>query len=140
MHYALHRPFHVLAAWLLQRAAPILVLRKKVHQFFVMICHPTPFGSACPANEWTLCLFATYLAEFLRHSSIKAYLSAVRSLHVDRGFPDSLENYHPFQTVIRGINHLQGALPSKSRLPTCSNILRVIHSALDFNFFCNVMF
>ena len=111
---------------------------------FVIFCilsgHLSPYGSPCPASEWTLCLFATYLADSLRHSSIKVYLSAVRSLHVDQGFPDLLENCLWLQRVVRGIKRSQGTLSSRPRLPVSSNILHMIHSALDLNSFDDVMF
>ena len=49
-------------------------------------------GSPCPADEWTLCLFVSFLADSIQHSSIKVSLSAVRSLHIEQGFPDPLLN------------------------------------------------
>ena len=82
-----------------------------------------------------MCLFATFLADSLRHSSIKVYLSAVRSLHVDQGLSDPLENCLRFQRVVRGIKRSQGSLPANPRLPISSNILRIVHSALDPNSF-----
>ena len=68
-----------------------------------MIGHVNSSSSPCPATEWTPCLFATFLADALRHTSIKVYLSAVQSLHVDQGFPDPLENYLRLQRVVRRI-------------------------------------
>lgn len=97
-------------------------------------------GFPCPADEWTLCLFVTHLADSLRYSSIKVYLSAVRSLHVDQGFTDPLENCLQLPRVIRGIKRSQGTLPTNPRLPVSSDILRIIHSAMDFNLFDDVMF
>ena len=41
-------------------------------------------GSPCLANDWTLCLFATFLAQSVHHSTIKVYLSGVRALHVEQ--------------------------------------------------------
>ena len=114
--------------------------QEKFVNFCIMIGHLSPFGSPCPATEWTLCLFATYLADSLRYSSIKVHLSAVLSLHVDQGFPDPLENCLRLQRVVRGIKRSQGTLPSKPCLPISSNILRLIHSALDLNSFDDVMF
>ena len=67
------------------------------------------------------------------------YLSAVRSLHVDQGFPDPLENCLWPQRVVTGIKRSQGALSSRPRLPVSSNILRIIYSALDLNSFDDVM-
>ena len=112
----------------------------KFINFCVMIGHVSSSGSPCPATEWTLCLFATFLANSLRHSSIKVYLSAVRSLHVDKGFPDPLENCLRLQRVVRGIKRSQGSLPANPRLPISSNILRIIHSALDLTSFDDHMF
>ena len=115
--------------------------REKFVNFCFMTGHLSPYGSPCPASDpLTLCLFATYLADSLRHSSIKVYLSAVWSLHVDQRFPDPLENCLRLQRVVRGIKHSQGALPSRLRLPVSSNILRKIFSALDLKSFDNVMF
>lgn len=109
--------------------------QEKFVNFCIMTGHLSPYGSPCPASEWTLCLFATFLADSLRHSSIKVYLSAVRSLHVDQGFPDPLENCLRLQRVVRGITCSQGSLPANPRLPISSNILHIIHSALDLNSF-----
>ncbi|CAH3163205.1 unnamed protein product, partial [Porites lobata] len=47
-------------------------------------------GSLLPTSEQTLLRFCSHLADRLHHSSIKVYLSAVRSLHIDQGFPDPL--------------------------------------------------
>ena len=113
--------------------------QEKFVNFCFMSGHLSPYGSPCHASEWTLCLFATYLADSLRHSSIKVYLSAVRSLHVDQGFPDPLENCLRLQRVVRGIKRSQGALSSRPRLPVSSNILCIIYSALNLNSFDNVM-
>ena len=90
-------------------------------------------GSPCPASEWTLCLFATFLASSLKHSSIKVYLSAVRALHVEWGFPDPLSTCLRLQRVIRGIKRVQGSAVAP-RLPVTKDIMVVILSALDF---CN---
>lgn len=59
-------------------------------------------GSPYPTDEWTLCLFATFLAESLRHSSIKVYLSAVWLLHIEHGLVDPLDNCLQLQRVLRG--------------------------------------
>ena len=73
-------------------------------------------GSPCPVDEGTLCLFATFLSGSLRHSSMRVYLSAVHSLHIDEGFPDPLLNCLRLQRVVRGIKRAQGS-SSYSRLP-----------------------
>ena len=69
--------------------------------------HPSCFP--CPASEWTLCLFATHLSCSLSSASIKIYLSAVRSMHIDLGFPDQLADCLQLQRVLRGIKRTQGS-------------------------------
>lgn len=76
--------------------------------------------------------FATVLADTLNHSSIKVYLSAVRSLHIDRGFPDPLVNCLRLQRLLRGIKRVQGPV-SPSRLPITIEHLRVIRHSLDLS-------
>lgn len=87
-------------------------------------------GSPCPADEWTLCLFATFLARSLQHSSIKVYLSGIRALHIDQGFPDPLADCLRLQRVVRGIKRCQGT-PSSNRLPITDDLMLVIWQSLD---------
>ena len=114
--------------------------QQKFINFCDMIRHVNSSSSPCPATELTLCLFATFLADSSRHTSIKVYLSAVRSLHVDKGFTDPLENCLWLQRVVRGIKRSQGSFPANPRLPISCNILRIIHSALDLHSFDDHMF
>lgn len=82
--------------------------QKKFYDFCTQLGKIHPSGSPCPADEWTLCLFATFLANTVQYSTIKVYLSAVRSLHVDQGFSDPLVNCLRLQRVLRGIKRTQG--------------------------------
>ena len=91
-----------------------------------------PSGSPCPTDEWTLCLFATFLARSVQHSSIKVYLSAVRSLHIEEGFPDPLVNCLRLQRVVRGIKRIQGS-SQVQRLPITDEILLIIFNSLDLS-------
>ena len=52
----------------------------------------SPEGALLPADKQSLMRSATMLADSLNHSSIKVYLSAVRSLHIDNGLADPLLN------------------------------------------------
>ena len=54
-----------------------------------------PSGLPLPADEQFLMRFCTFLADGLSHASIKVYLSAVRSLHIDSGLPDPLVTTPP---------------------------------------------
>lgn len=46
-----------------------------------------------------LCLFFTHLAQSVRPATIKVYLSAVRALQIEQGFPDPLVNCVQLQRV-----------------------------------------
>ena len=98
-----------------------------------------PNGSPCPVSEWTLCLFATHLSGSLSSASIKIYLSAVRSLHVDLGFPDPLVDCLQLQRVLRGIRRTQGSM-GPSRLPITDHHMLIIHNSLSFAIQDHVMF
>ena len=52
-----------------------------------------PLGSPYPADEWNLCLFATFLANTVQYSTIKVYLSALSK---------PLLNYLRLQRVLQG--------------------------------------
>ena len=72
--------------------------------------------------------FASLLTDNLNHSSIKVYLSAVRSLHIDHGLPDPLVNCLRLQRLLRGIKRVQGPV-SPRRLP----LLQAIQRCLDLS-------
>ena len=78
--------------------------------------HLSPAGALLPANEQSLMRFATMLADSLNHSSIKVYLSAVRSCHIDNGLADPLINCLQLQRLLRGIKQVQSS-PTPKRLP-----------------------
>ncbi len=101
---------------------------------YISFCHQDGHvganGALLPADERSLMRFATSLSDNLRHSSIKVYLSAVRSLHIDQGLPDPLVNCLQLQRLLQGIKRAQGASPTKRLLVTI-DILKVIHGSLD---------
>ena len=105
--------------------------QRKFHNFCIQLGKIHPSGSPCPVDEWTLCLFKTFLANTVRYSTIKVYLSAVRSLHIDQGFPDPLVNCLKLQRVLRGVRSTQGDASSQ-RLPITDDVMVVIFKALDF--------
>ena len=110
---------------------------------FISVCRQLgklhPSGLPCPADEWTLCLFVTFLARTIKHSSIKVYLSGVRALHIDHGFPDPLINCLRLQRVVRGIKRCQGS-SSSSRLPITDDLMLVIWQSLDLHLPDHCMF
>ena len=84
-------------------------------------------------------MFISFLAESIHHSSIKVYLSAVRSLHIEKGFHDPLLNCLRLQQVLRGVKRSQGS-PAAQRFPITDSLLLVIHWALDLKFFDHCAF
>ena len=87
-------------------------------------------GSLLSTNEHTLLRFCSHLADWLRHSSIKVYLSAVRSLHIDYGFPDPLAHCLQLQRLLRGIKYHQGSCQPQ-RQPITVDIMHIIHRSVD---------
>ena len=96
-------------------------------------------GSPCPVDEWTLCLFATFLAARIQHSSIKVYLSGIRAFHIEQGFPDPLANCLRLQRVVCGIKRSQGS-SSSSHLPITDDLMLVIWRSLDLRLPDHLMF
>ena len=92
-----------------------------------------------PADQQSLMRFASLLADNLHHSSIKVYLSAVRSLHIDTGLPDPLVNCLQLQRLLRGIKRVQGS-PPPSRLLITIDLLQIIQRSLDLKCHDHVMF
>ena len=91
-----------------------------------------------PTNEQTLMRFCAHLVDQLHHTSIKVYLSAVHSLHIDYGFPDPLINCLQLQHLLRRIKRYHGSnLPQHQ--PVTVDPMSVLHQSLDFNNPDNVM-
>lgn len=79
------------------------------------------------------------LAESIRHPSIKVYLSAVRSLHIEQGMPDPLLNCLQLQRVLKGIKRVQGANISATRLPVSPEVLSIVRAGLNLSSFDDCM-
>ncbi len=95
--------------------------------------------SPFPSNEWTLCLFATWLASSLKPASIKVYLSAVRALHIKHGYSDPLVGCLRLQHVVKGIKRCKGSSANK-RLPITPDIFTAIYRCLDYSVYDDVLF
>ena len=90
-------------------------------------------GSPLPASEQTLMLFAAHLSRTIKASSIKlVYLLGVRSLHIEHGFNNPLENCFRLERVLRGIKRIQGT-GIRQRLPITISILRKLSGILNLN-------
>ena len=96
-------------------------------------------GSPLPASEQTLMLFAAHLSRTIKASSIKVYLSGVRSLHIEHGFNNPLENCFRLERVLRGIKRIQGT-GIRQRLPITISILRKLSGILNLNNYSDSLF
>ena len=85
------------------------------------------------------CLFITFLARTIQHSSIKVYLSGVRALHIEQRFPDPLLNCRCLQRVVLGTQHCHGS-SSSNRLPITNDLMLVIWHSLDLHLLVHRMF
>lgn len=121
----------------LLRESSLISLSLFFFKCFLGQLHPS--GSPCPTDEWILCLFATFLARFGHHSTIKVYLSCVRALHAEQGFPDTLQNCLLLQRVVRGIKRSQDS-PSSNRLPITDIQMLFIWKSLNVHLPDNCMF
>ena len=81
-----------------------------VQRRYISFCrqdgHVDVNGALLPADKRSLMRFVTSLSDSLHHSSIKVYLSAVRSLHINHGLPDPLLNCLQLQRLRRGISFI----------------------------------
>ena len=76
---------------------------RKFYYFCIQLDRVNPLGSPCPADEWDLCLFATFLANAVQYSTIKVYLLlSTAFLTYWSGLSKPLLNYLRFQRVLQG--------------------------------------
>ena len=101
-------------------------------QHYTNFCrlHARPLG---PATDTTLAEFVTYLADVvnLTPTSIKTYLSAVWSLHIDRSWPDPLQAAPLTQRVLSGVKRIHGMHSRLNRLPITGTVLDRLVSSLQ---------
>ena len=85
----------------------------------------------CPLMNKPCCvLFCSHLVDRLHHSSIKVYLSAIQSLHINQGFPDPLVICLQLQRILQGIKcHWGSTLPQ--RQPVTADHMQIIQRSLD---------
>jgi len=79
------------------------------------------------------------LANTVQHTTIKVYLSAVRSLHIEQGFADPLVDCLRLRQVLRGIKRTHGDT-STLPLPVTDDIMMLIFRALDVSILDHCMF
>ena len=79
-----------------------------------------------PASEDSLILFVAELSQQVSHSTTRFYLSAVRHLHISKGYGDPLANNPRLDLVLKGAKQLRPGAPD-TRIPITPLILRQIN-------------
>ena len=82
-----------------------------------------------PATEQVLILFVAELAQSVAHATIRSYLSAVRNLHITKGWPDPLVGTLRLELVLKGVKRVK-ASPAKIKLPITPLILYRIREGI----------
>lgn len=97
-------------------------------KLFIEFCARTN-RTPLPAEESTLILFVTELAQMREHSTIRSYLSGVRFIHITNGLQNPLENTPRLDLVLKGIRRVK---PKRTnpRLPITPAVLRRLQQGL----------
>lgn len=84
------------------------------------VAHPLP------ASEDNVCLWLAHMSLApLKYTSIKVYLSGLRSLHIDLGLPTVWKNSRKLERIYRAIKRVQGTADTiKPKLPITTELLR----------------
>ena len=82
-----------------------------------------------PTNEETLIQYVAFLAKTIKHSSIKAYLAAVKHVHIRSGYDLDLKKFLRLRLICRGIKRSQGD-STRIRLPITINHLKLFFHLL----------
>jgi hypothetical protein len=84
---------------------------------------------ACPASEQVLLLFVADMSQRVCHSTIRSYLSAVRHLHLARGFQDPLAGTTRLDLALKGLRKRKPR-SRDPRLPITPWVLSVLGRTL----------
>lgn len=87
-------------------------------------------GSPIPASELTLLRFMASMSKTCKASSMRVYLSAVRALHIQVGFPDPLVGCSRIPLVIRGLRRSKSG-SCNPKVPITLLVLYAIRSQLN---------
>ena len=82
--------------------------------------------------------FCCHLADTLHHSSIKVYLSAIRSLHIEEGHLSLLIGCFRLQLVLRGIKCHQSSNRCQCQ-PITIELIHIIFQSLNFSDYNHTM-
>ena len=110
---------------------------------FISFCESHGFlhssGSPCPASEVTILRFIGSLSSSCQASTVRIYLSAVRSLHVMQGYSDPLFGCRRIPLVIKRLRRLKPDSTRKPKMPITPAILLTIKSYLNLSLHDDLM-
>ena len=99
--------------------------QRKFFEFCLQLGQLHPSGSPCPTDEYTLCLFATFLATFVHHSTMKVSLSGVRAS--SRGYQIHYRTVFVCNVLFVGLSDLRVLC----RLIVCPSRIATIWKSLN---------
>jgi len=85
--------------------------------------HRIPANDRLPASEVRLIEFVAWCSRSVGPPTIRVYLAAIRSWHIDNGFGDSSAGRLQLARVVRGVQRI-ASQPRRLRLPLTIEILR----------------
>jgi len=97
------------------------------------------FKHFLPASQELLCLWAADLSKRIKPSTIKGYLSAVRSLHIDHGIKFDLGDRLLLDRVMLGIKRSAPDKARKRRLPITTSMIQRFSTRFNLHFYHHVL-
>lgn len=84
-----------------------------------------------PLSDSVISLWIAYLSLTLRHSTIKSYLGALSSVHMDHNYPSPYDIYPRVSTLMKAIKRSQGGtigidMSMKRRLPITVELVKLM--------------
>jgi hypothetical protein len=101
---------------------------------FIMLCLYWEL-SFLPADDITLAMYLVFMSQTVKPSSLKGYLSAIKSLALDRGHPFTrVAERHLVSRVLQGLKRVHGTAPER-KMPITPTFLLKILQCVDSTYF-----
>ncbi len=84
-----------------------------------------------PASEDTLCMWVAWLNRSVQYATIRSYLYAVRSMHIELGLADPIERRLRLARVLTGVRRSKGDQRATTRMPITTELIAVIRELTD---------
>jgi hypothetical protein len=107
-----------------------------LHRFAVAI----GWRPQLPVSEAVLCLFVASRAGEIKATTMKGYLCAIYSWHVDEGVPVDFTPFRTLKRALRGMELLDKGVPTKRAHPVTMAAVALMGSATNVNNIDEVVF